>query len=66
MTPHEFIAKWLHSALKERSGSQSHFNDLCALLGVLDPKVVYPAGEWFAFSHRTTVDFPTTMLSRHI
>jgi len=33
MTPEEFIAKWSGSELKERSASQSHFNDLCALLG---------------------------------
>jgi len=33
MTPQAFIEKWSHSTLKERSASQSHFNDLCALLG---------------------------------
>jgi hypothetical protein len=37
MTPHNFLTKWRHVELKERSASQSHFNDLCALLGVLDP-----------------------------
>jgi len=26
--PHDFIAKWRGNALKERSASQSHFNDL--------------------------------------
>ena len=36
MTPHEFIAKWRSVELKERTASQSHFNDLCALLGVVD------------------------------
>ena len=34
MTPGEFIAKWRASELKERSAAQSHFNDLCRLLGV--------------------------------
>ena len=34
---------------KRRSASQSHFNDLCALLGVLDPIAADPIGEWFAF-----------------
>ena len=49
MTPHDFIAKWRGVELKERSASQSHFNDLCALLGLLDPITADKAGEWFAF-----------------
>ena len=49
MTPHEFIATWRNNTLTERAASQSHFRDLCALLGLLDPKAADPAGEWFAF-----------------
>jgi len=49
MTPQEFLAKWRHVELKERSASQSHFNDLCALLGVVDPIAADPKGEWFTF-----------------
>ena len=49
MTPHDFVAKWRGAELKERSASQSHFNDLCALLGVLDPVAADPTGEWFTF-----------------
>ena len=49
MTPHDFIAKWRGVELKERSASQSHFNDLCALLGLADPITADKAGEWFAF-----------------
>ncbi len=49
MTPHEFIAKWNGVEQKERSASQSHFNDLCALLEVPDPISADPKGEWFAF-----------------
>ena len=49
MTPHAFVEKWRGVELKERSASQSHFNDLCALLGVLDPVSADPVGEWFAF-----------------
>ena len=49
MTPHEFLSKWRHVELKERSASQSHFNDLCALLGVADPVSADPTGEWFTF-----------------
>ena len=37
MTPGEFIAKWRASELKERSAAQSHFNDLCGLLGEPTP-----------------------------
>lgn len=49
MTPHDFLKKWRNVELKERSASQSHFNDLCALLGVLDPISADPKGEWFTF-----------------
>lgn len=49
MTPHEFVQKWRGVELKERSASQSHFNDLCALLGVLDPVTADPQGDWFTF-----------------
>ena len=49
MTPQEFLGKWRNVELKERSASQSHFNDLCALLGVPDPIAADPKGAWFAF-----------------
>lgn len=49
MTPQQFIEKWQAVELKERSASQSHFNDLCQLLGVDDPTTADPKGEWFAF-----------------
>ena len=49
MTPQEFIAKWRASELKERSASQSHFNDLCRLLNLPDPITADPKGDWFAF-----------------
>ena len=49
MDPHEFVSKWRGVELKERSASQSHFNDLCALIGVLDPVTADPLGEWFTF-----------------
>lgn len=49
MTPHEFLTKWRHVELKERTASHSHFIDLCALLGVLDPVSADPKGEWFTF-----------------
>lgn len=49
MTPQEFIKKWRHVELKERSASQSHFNDLCRMLGLEDPISADPKGEWFTF-----------------
>jgi hypothetical protein len=49
ITPHDFVAKWRGVELKERSASQSHFNDLCALLGLADPVTADPQGEWFTF-----------------
>ncbi|MFM7445645.1 MAG: type IIL restriction-modification enzyme MmeI, partial [Tabrizicola sp.] len=49
MTPDEFIAKWRVVELKERSASQSHFNDLCRLLSIEEPALADPKGEWFTF-----------------
>jgi hypothetical protein len=33
MTPAKFIETWSSSELRERQGAQSHFSDLCRLLG---------------------------------
>jgi len=49
MTPDQFIAKWKDSTLKERSASQSHFNDLCDVLGVDKPTDVDQKGDWYCF-----------------
>lgn len=49
MTPAEFIQKWRAVELKERSASQSHFNDICRLLDIEDPISADPKGEWFTF-----------------
>ena len=49
MTPQAFIEKWRDVELKERSASQSHFNDLCRLLEMLDPTTADPKGTWFTF-----------------
>ncbi|MBX7482334.1 class I SAM-dependent DNA methyltransferase [Qipengyuania qiaonensis] len=54
MTAQEFIAKWRNTQLNERAASQSHFNDLCALLGVDDPITADPKGEWYAFEKGAT------------
>jgi hypothetical protein len=49
VTPQAFIAKWQHVELKERTASQSHFNDLCRLLDLPDPVSADPKGDWFTF-----------------
>jgi type II restriction/modification system DNA methylase subunit YeeA len=49
MTPGEFITKWSDSKLRERAGSQSHFIDLCKVLGEKAPTDADPRGEWYAF-----------------
>ena len=54
MTPQQFIAKWRDAQLNERAASQSHFNDLCKLLGVEDPITADPKGEWYAFEKGAT------------
>ena len=56
MTPGEFIAKWRVVELKERSASQSHFNDLCALVGEPTPTDADPAGEWYCFERGARKD----------
>lgn len=49
MKPQAFIKKWRDNELKERSASQSHFNDLCKLLDIEDPTTADRKGEWFTF-----------------
>lgn len=49
MTPAQFISKWSQSDLRERAASQSHFLDLCAMLGETAPTDADPKGEWYAF-----------------
>lgn len=44
ISPRDFVAKWRPVTLKERAAAQSHFNDLCALIGRLAPAEADPAG----------------------
>ncbi len=45
-----FIAHWrLRTHLKERTASQSHFNDLCAALNVPSPLQADPNGDFYTF-----------------
>jgi DNA-binding transcriptional LysR family regulator len=54
LTPAEFIAKWRPVELEERSAAQTHFNDLCRLLGLDDPVAADPTGTWFTFEKGAT------------
>jgi type II restriction/modification system DNA methylase subunit YeeA len=54
MTPTEFVKKWKTVALTERAAAQSHFNDLCALLGHENPITADPKGDWFTFEKGVT------------
>ena len=56
LTPHEFIAKWRASTLKERSASQEHFIDLCRLLGEPTPAEADPSGETYCFERGARKD----------
>lgn len=48
-SPREFVAKWRNVTANERKVAQSHFNDLCLLIGHETPVAVDPDGTWFSF-----------------
>lgn len=56
MTPQEFIVKWRNAALKERSGSQEHFIDLCRLLDEPTPAEGDPSGNSYCFERGARKD----------
>ena len=45
----EFIERWKASKLSERAAAQSHFNDLCEVLGQPHPAATDPTGDTFTF-----------------
>ena len=49
MTPAEFVAKWAKIQQKETAVSQSHFNDVCRLVGHQTPLEYDPDGKLFTF-----------------
>ncbi len=49
ISPQQFVDKWRKVTTTERASAQSHFNDLCALLGQQTPLEADPAGEVYAF-----------------
>ena len=56
MTPHDFIAKWRASELKESSASQEHFIDLCRLLDEPTPAEADPTGDHYCFERGARID----------
>jgi hypothetical protein len=50
----DFIAKWRSADLTERAAAQSHFRDLCDMLGEQTPTDADPKGEWYAFEKGAT------------
>lgn len=53
LNPAEFAEKWGNSKLKERSGYQEHFIDLCYVVGHQTPAAVDPSGASFCFERGT-------------
>ena len=49
LTVPDFVARWQAATLSERGGAQSHFLDLCELLGQPKPAEVDQAGAFFTF-----------------
>ncbi|MEM6538856.1 MAG: DNA methyltransferase, partial [Pseudomonadota bacterium] len=54
MTPADFIHKWQKIELKESSAAQSHFVDLCHLLGVEAPTDLDAIGDTYCFEKGAT------------
>ena len=54
LSPQEFVSKWRQVAVKERSGYQEHFIDLCRLLGHPTPLEADPTGERYSFEAGAT------------
>ena len=54
LTPAEFSAKWRGVTTTEKASSQSHFIDLCRMLGEPTPHEADPTGEQYAFERRVS------------
>jgi hypothetical protein len=54
MTPAAFVEKWRGVTTTEKASSQSHFIDLCRMLGEPTPHEADPTGEHYAFEKRVT------------
>jgi type II restriction/modification system DNA methylase subunit YeeA len=52
LTVAEFVHRWKINAQSERSSAQSHFCDLCEMIGEKNPTEADPTGERYAFEKR--------------
>ncbi len=52
LTPAEFAKRWRGVTATEKAASQSHFIDLCRMLGEPTPLEADPSGEHYAFERR--------------
>ncbi len=48
-TAADFVERWAASELREQQGAQSHFNELCRLIGHKTPTEADPTGDFFTF-----------------
>jgi type II restriction/modification system DNA methylase subunit YeeA len=53
LTAKQFVAKWSQIRQSERASAQSHFLDVCRLVGHPPPHEYDPGGERFSFETRT-------------
>ena len=54
ISPEDFVAKWRRAEVKERSGYQEHFIDLCRLIDEPTPIEADPAGRDYCFEAGAT------------
>jgi type II restriction/modification system DNA methylase subunit YeeA len=54
LTVAEFVHRWKINSQTERASAQSHFRDLCEMLGEQSPTESDPAGERYAFEKRVS------------
>lgn len=52
LTPQDFVERWGKSALREQQAAQSHFNELCRLVGHAAPTQLDPEGRFFTFEEQ--------------
>ena len=53
LSPQQFVAKWSKIQQKETAVAQSHFNDVCQLVGHKVPLDYDPDGKQFSFETQT-------------
>jgi hypothetical protein len=49
ISPRDFVDRWSQSTLREQQAAQSHFNELCELVGHKTPTQLDPEGTFFTF-----------------